>query len=89
MATIDTTMEAYEKIGINLTKKQYEDLIDINILMQAKDNKDIPVHFILMTLKALGLIPTELVCEIGDNEPTNNSEDVCNNKLHQVIGIPK
>ncbi len=89
MATIDTSIEAYKKVGINLTEKQYEDMIDINIMAQGADNKDIPVHFILMTLKALGLIPSELMREVCNDKPTDNSEDISHNELYQVIGIPK
>lgn len=89
MASIDTSISAYQKIGINFTEKQYEDLVDINILMQGKDNKDIPVHFIIMILKALGLIPSELMCKVCDNESADNAENVCSNELYQVIGIPK
>lgn len=89
MATIDTSKEAYRKIGINLSDEQYERLIDINILAQGKDNEDIPVHFILMTLSALGLIPSELMREVSNNESADNSKDVCNNKLQKTVGIFK
>ncbi len=89
MATVDTSKEAYRKIGINLSNEQYEKLIDINFLAQGKDNKKIPVHFILMTLKALGLLPPELMCKVSDGDPADNAENVCNDELQQTVGIFK
>lgn len=89
MSTIDTSKEAYKNIGINLSDKQYQNLFYLNILASGKDNKDIPIHFILMTLKALGLIPTEQMREIGDRESTYDSEDICKDELQQSVGVFK
>lgn len=89
MATIDTTIRAYKKMGINLTEEQYENLVDINILAQGNDNKDIPVHFMLMTLKALGLIPSKQMRKISDSKSANNSKDICKDELQQTVGIFK
>lgn len=89
MSTIETSKEAYKKIGINLTDEQYQNLCYINLLAQGKDNRDIPIHFILMTLKALGLIPTEQMREIRDSESAQNSEDICKDELQQAVGIFK
>lgn len=89
MSTIDTSKEAYKKIGINLTDEQYQNLFYLNMLANGNDNKDIPIHFILMTLKVLGLIPTEQMGEISDRESTQNSEDICKDELQQAVGIFK
>lgn len=89
MSTIETSKESYKKIGINLTDEQYQNLFYLNMLANGNDNKDIPIHFILMTLKALGLIPTEQMREISDSESAQNSEDICKDKLQQSVGIFK
>lgn len=89
MSTIETSKEDYKRIGINLSDEQYQNLFYLNMLANGNDNKDIPIHFILMTLKALGLIPTEQMGEISDSESTQNSEDICKDELQQAVGIFK
>lgn len=89
MATINTEKWAYEKIGINFTDEQYEKLCKINLEALDERNKYIPVHFIIMTLKALGLIPTEQVSEVSDNKSADNAEDIRKNKLQQTVGVFK
>lgn len=87
MKEINTEKWAYEKIGINFTDEQYEKLCSINLVAMDERNKYIPVHFIIMTLKALGLIPTEQVSEISDSETTDNAEDIRKNELQQIVGV--
>lgn len=89
MSTIDTSKESYRNIGINLSDEQYQNLFYLNILASGKDNKDIPVHFILMTLKALGLIPTEQMREVSDSETAYDSKDICEDELQQSVGVFK
>lgn len=89
MSTIDTSKDAYRNIGINLTEEQFQNLFYLNMLANGNDNKDIPIHFILMTLKSLGLIPTEQMREVCDHRSADNSEDICNDELQQAVGIFK
>lgn len=89
MATIDTSIEAYRKIGINLTEKQFGSLCSLNFIAQGNENKDIPIHFIVMTLKALGLLPPELMCEISNDKPTDDSKNIRDCELQQEVGIFK
>ena len=54
-----TGKKDYEDIGIKLTDEQFQDLCNINLL--AYDSLEyIPVHTILLVLKTLGLIKTEM-----------------------------
>lgn len=53
-----TFKEDLENIGIHVTDEQYSDLCEINLFM--KGMPDIPVYNILLVLKTLGLIPTEV-----------------------------
>lgn len=52
-----TDKKSLEDIGIFLTDEQYDDLCNINILMQTEENR-IPVYHILLLLKTLNLLPT-------------------------------
>ena len=48
---IDTSIEGYKHIGINLSQSQLNDLLIINTMMKEDTGKDIPVHCVLLTLK--------------------------------------
>ena len=50
---IDTSIEGYKHIGINLSQSQLNDLLIINTMMKEDTGKDIPVHCVLLTLKCL------------------------------------
>ena len=63
----DTSKEGYEYIGLHFTDEQYEDISNINLLMaydMYNKGQHIPVHYIILVLKALGLLQTEKVDEI-------------------------
>lgn len=60
----DTSKEAWEKIGIYVTEQQYDDLRQINMLMGDKEHP-IPVHYIVLILKAFGLLPDKPQTEKG------------------------
>lgn len=56
VAKIDTSMEGYKYLGIDFTDQQYQDICTVNTLMRG-DEQGIPVHYIIITLKILGLLP--------------------------------
>lgn len=72
-----TSKEDFKKIGIELTDEQYDDLCQINLFMMLMP--DIPVYNILLILKTLGLIPTE----IPDNESGNDGDDNSTKNYHE------
>lgn len=72
-----TSKEDFKKIGIELTDEQYDDLCQINLFMMLMP--DIPVYNILLILKTLGLIPTE----IPDNEGRNDGDDNSDKNSHE------
>lgn len=82
---IDTSINGYKYIGIKLTQDQYDDLCTINLLMN-HTCKEEQVHCVLLVLKTLGLIPPELICEVGDNESAGNSENVSDDKFQKRFG---
>ncbi len=62
-----TDKKSLEDIGIFLTDEQYDDLCNINILMQTEENK-IPVYHILLLLKTLNLLPATAEKSKGDSD---------------------
>lgn len=83
---IDTSIDGYKHIGINLTQSQLDDLLIINTMMKEDTGKEIPIHCVLLTLKCLGLLPAELVCEVSDDKPTDNSENVSDYEFQKRYG---
>ena len=72
---VSTSHKDLENIGIHITEEQYSDLCEINLFM--KGMPDIPVYNILLVLKTLGLIPTEV--------PDQESNKECNGDLDERI----
>ena len=71
---IDTSKEGFEYIGVKLTDEQFSDLLTINFMFldeAMENNWSIPVFYIVLVLKALGLLKTE----IPDNESGSDSDD--------------
>lgn len=85
-AKIDTSIEGYKHIGINLSQSQLNDLLIINTMMKEDTGKDIPVHCVLLTLKCLGLLPTELMCEVSNDKSADNSENISNHEFQKRYG---
>ena len=85
-SNIDTSIDGYKYIGINLTQQQFEDICTINIMMAGDTGKFIPIHCVLLTLKCLGLLPPELVCEVSNNESTDNPEDISQQEFQKRYG---
>lgn len=74
----DTSLEGYKYLGINLTEEQYKDLCDINFLVTSdivNKNQIIPVHYILLVLKTLGLLPTENVNQVSHNDAASYTRE--------------
>lgn len=63
----DTSKEALESLGIELTDEQYDDLVTINLFLRTEGNP-IPVHHILLVLKTLGLLPIKTNKDIGNDK---------------------
>lgn len=87
---IDTSIDGFKYVGINITEQQFEDLCDLNMLIMCNENrKNIPVFNTMLVLKTLGLLPPEMVCDTGnDNSDSNSYEDIYNSlqrKFGKVI----
>lgn len=86
MSKIDTSIDGYKYIGINLSQSQFDDLCAINLMMKEDTGKDIPIHCVLLTLKCLGLLPPELMREVSDNKSADNSENVSDYEFQKRYG---
>lgn len=81
MSKIDTSIDGFEYVGIHLTEEQFSDLQTLNILMQEKDRRDIPVFNMMVLLKILGLLPENM----GSNNSTDNNTDNTNNSNDNLL----
>ena len=86
MNRIDTSIEGYRYIGINLSQEQLNDLFTINTMMKEGTGKDIPVHCVLLILKCLGLLPPELMCEVSNDKSADDSENVSDYEFQKRYG---
>lgn len=86
MGKIDTSIDGYRNIGINLTQEQFDDMAVINTMMAGNTGKEIPVHCVLLVLKALGLLPPELVCNVSNDKTADDTQNVGNDKFQKRYG---
>lgn len=89
MEKFDTSKEALEELGIVLTDEQYSDLFMINLMMVGSTGKKSPIYCILLILKTLGLIPSELKNDISNNEAADDSEKKSNYEFQKRFGRSK
>ena len=89
MSVFNTSREAYRKIGINLTEEQFEQMTLLNMMMAGDTGKEVPLHCVLMFLKMLNVLPPEFVCEIGDQNSADDSENARCKEFEQQYGVLK
>lgn len=79
-----TFKEDLENIGIHITDEQYSDLCEINLFM--KGMPDIPVYNILLVLKTLGLIPTEVPDQKSGQKRDSNFKERLESEFERKFG---
>lgn len=83
---IDTSLEGFRYVGINLTEEQYNDLRDLNTLILCNEHRQrIPVFNTMIVLKILGLLPETMLCQPGDEEQVVDDEEMINRKFGRAI----
>ena len=83
---IDTSLEGFRYVGINLTEEQYNDLRDLNTLILCNEHRQrIPVFNTMIVLKILGLLPETMLCQLGDEEQVVDDEEMINRKFGRAI----
>lgn len=83
---IDTSVEGFRYVGINLTEKQYQDLVALNISLMSGKRDSIPVFNMMVLLKILGLLPPEMICEVGNNQTGNDGGDDFREEFQRKCG---
>lgn len=87
MRRIDTSIDGFRYVGINLTEQQYTDLCDLNMLILADEHRQkIPVFNTMLVLKVLGLLPPEIVNEVSDSQADNNTNNDFTELLQRKFG---
>ncbi len=87
MRRIDTSIEGFRYVGINITDKQYEDLCDLNALILMNEHRQkIPVFNTMLVLKILGLLPAEMVNNISHDKSNNDTNEDINETLQRKFG---
>lgn len=67
-------------MGIKLSDEQFQDMCNLNLLW-ANDRKDIPVFNMLVLMKVLGLLPSEMM---RDNESDDSGDDIYERKFGKI-----
>ena len=80
---IDTSVEGFRYVGINLTEK---DLVALNISLMSGKRDSIPVFNMMVLLKILGLLPPEMICEVGNNQTGNDGGDDFSEEFQRKFG---
>lgn len=82
---IDTSQKGFEYVGIKLTDQQFKDVCDLNLLW-SDERKDIPAFNMLVLMKALGLLPPEMVRDSRSSDTDNNSSSNIYETLERKFG---
>ena len=77
---VDTSQKGFEYVGIKLSDEQFQDMCNLNLLL-ANDRKDIPVFNMLVLMKVLGLLPSEMM---RDNESDDSGDDIYERKFGKI-----
>lgn len=83
---IDTSIEGFRYVGINLTEKQYDDLCQLNMLLMGESRKGIPVFNTMVLLKTLGLLSKEILCDNCREDTNNDTNEDVKNSLERKFG---
>lgn len=84
---IDTSLDGFKYVGINLTEQQHEDLTELNSLILMNEHRqNIPVFNTMLVLKTLGLLPAKMICDVGDDQTDNNTDENIGKSLQRKFG---
>ena len=86
---IDTSIDGFKYVGINLTEEQFEELCDLNVVLLNERRNSIPVFNIMLVLKTLGLLPPEMVDNESSNNGNGNSADDFKELFYRKYGKPR
>lgn len=85
----DTSKEALEELGFQLTESQYKDLCTINFFMTGSlvdENFGQILYYILLIIRTLGLFPSKVPDQVCDDNSRNSRDEDFNTMLERVLG---
>lgn len=83
---VDTSLDGFRYVGIDLTEQQYDDLCELNMLiLMSEDRKRIPVFNTMLVLKVLGLLPAEMTIDQAGEKPIENYKDLLQRKFGRIL----
>lgn len=86
MKGIDTSIDGFKYVGINLTKQQFDDLCELNMFLSDEHRQNIPVFNIMLVLKTLGLLPEEMLCDTGNDNASSDTYEEIQQSLQRKYG---
>lgn len=87
MNRINTSIDGYKYIGINLTKQQFKDLNDLEMLIGMNEHRQkIPMFNTMAVLKVLGLLPPKMIYDVSNDGTDDNSNENINEALQRKFG---
>ena len=85
---IDTSIEGFRSVGINLTEEQYSNLQMLNMLiLRNKHRQRVPVFNMVLALKFLGLLNPEMLLNDSPDEITGDSEEDSKKRFERKYGL--
>lgn len=85
----DTSKEALEELGFQLTESQYKDLCTINFFMTGSlidENFGQILYYVLLIIRTLGLFPAKVPDQVCDNNSRNSRDEDFNTMFERVLG---
>lgn len=86
---VDTSIEGFKYVGLNLTEKQFQDLCELNVVLMNEKRKNIPVFNTMLILKTLGLLPEEMLCDDSHDNASGNTYEEIYQSLQRKFGKTK
>lgn len=86
---VDTSQKGFEYVGIKLTDEQYQDLCLLNMKWQEGYYKLVPEMYILVLMKVLKLLPSEMLYDNVDNLSADFSNTSIKESTERKFGRPR
>lgn len=86
---VDTSQKGFEYVGIKLTDEQFQDLCILNMKWQDGYYNMTPEMYILVLMKTLNLLPSEMLYDSGNGSCSNFSDANIKEATERKFGRPR
>lgn len=86
---VDTSQKGFEYVGIKLTDKQFQNLCQLNMKWQDGYYEMVPEMYILVLMKVLNLLPSEMLYDSGNSPSGNFSNSDIKEATERKFGRPR